>query len=203
MARVCGHGCSACRDGELRNARELREARPADAVEQLWWENRCTVFTLHPREAASEPYCLPYAAVRALAELVIGAESGAHHHKQRSPSLWAGGCANERAPAALHTRAPELLNISQFRYRLVIEQVGPLGFRRAHFAFVRCRWLVLRRVGDIARWLYLPAVKTQSPMLRLVVGALLLVLAFAGGYAVAACKTVTLTVDGTAMRATT
>lgn len=40
-------------------------------------------------------------------------------------------------------------------------------------------------------------------MLRLVVGALLLVLAFAGGYAVAACKTVTLTVDGTAMRVTT
>lgn len=45
--------------------------------------------------------------------------------------------------------------------------------------------------------------QTQSPMLRLVVGALLLVLAFAGGYAVAACKTVTLTVDGTAMRVTT
>lgn len=40
-------------------------------------------------------------------------------------------------------------------------------------------------------------------MLRLVIGALLLVLAFAGGYAVAACKTVTLTVDGTAMRVTT
>lgn len=45
--------------------------------------------------------------------------------------------------------------------------------------------------------------QTQSPMLRLVVGALLLVLAFAGGDAVAACKTVTLTVDGTAMRVTT
>ncbi|BBX72302.1 resuscitation-promoting factor [Mycobacterium shinjukuense] len=40
-------------------------------------------------------------------------------------------------------------------------------------------------------------------MLRLLVGALLLVLAFAGGYAVRACKTVTLTVDGTAMRVTT
>jgi len=39
--------------------------------------------------------------------------------------------------------------------------------------------------------------------LRLVVGALLLVLAFAGGYAVSACKTVTLTVDGIAMRVTT
>jgi uncharacterized protein YabE (DUF348 family) len=39
--------------------------------------------------------------------------------------------------------------------------------------------------------------------LRLVVGALLLVLAFAGGYAVSASKTVTLTVDGTAMRVTT
>ncbi|WP_197745489.1 resuscitation-promoting factor [Mycobacterium shinjukuense] len=45
--------------------------------------------------------------------------------------------------------------------------------------------------------------QTQSPMLRLLVGALLLVLAFAGGYAVRACKTVTLTVDGTAMRVTT
>lgn len=40
-------------------------------------------------------------------------------------------------------------------------------------------------------------------MLPLVVGGLLLVLAFAGGYAVSACKTVTLTVDGTAMRVTT
>lgn len=40
-------------------------------------------------------------------------------------------------------------------------------------------------------------------MLRLVLGALLVVLALAGGYAVRACKTVTLTVDGTAMRVTT
>ena len=40
-------------------------------------------------------------------------------------------------------------------------------------------------------------------MLRLVVAGLLLVLAFAGGYAVSASKTVTLTVDGTAMRVTT
>jgi resuscitation-promoting factor RpfB len=45
--------------------------------------------------------------------------------------------------------------------------------------------------------------QNPSPMLRLVVGGLLLVLAFAGGYAVRACKTVTLTVDGTAMRVTT
>jgi resuscitation-promoting factor RpfB len=40
-------------------------------------------------------------------------------------------------------------------------------------------------------------------MLRLVVAGLLLVLAFAGSYAVSVCKTVTLTVDGTAMRVTT
>ncbi len=40
-------------------------------------------------------------------------------------------------------------------------------------------------------------------MLRLVVSGLLLALAFAGGFAVAACKTVTLTVDGVAMRVTT
>ncbi len=40
-------------------------------------------------------------------------------------------------------------------------------------------------------------------MLRLVVGGLLLVLGFAGGFAVSACKTVTLTVDGVAMRVTT
>ena len=39
-------------------------------------------------------------------------------------------------------------------------------------------------------------------MLRLVVAGLLLVLAFAGGYAVSVSKTVTLTVDGTAMRVT-
>jgi uncharacterized protein YabE (DUF348 family) len=39
-------------------------------------------------------------------------------------------------------------------------------------------------------------------MLRLIVGGLLLVLTFAGGYAVSACKTVTLTVDGTALRVT-
>ncbi|OIN79021.1 resuscitation-promoting factor [Mycobacterium malmoense] len=40
-------------------------------------------------------------------------------------------------------------------------------------------------------------------MLRLVVGGLLLVLGFAGGFAVSTCKTVTLTVDGIAMRVTT
>ena len=40
-------------------------------------------------------------------------------------------------------------------------------------------------------------------MLRLLVGALLLVLGFAGGLAVSASKTVTLTVDGIAMRVTT
>jgi uncharacterized protein YabE (DUF348 family) len=37
-------------------------------------------------------------------------------------------------------------------------------------------------------------------MLRLVVGGLLVVLAFAGGYAISVCKTVTLTVDGVAMQ---
>jgi uncharacterized protein YabE (DUF348 family) len=40
-------------------------------------------------------------------------------------------------------------------------------------------------------------------MLRLVVGGLLLVLTFAGGFAVSVSKTVTLTVDGIAMRVTT
>lgn len=40
-------------------------------------------------------------------------------------------------------------------------------------------------------------------MLRLIVGVLLLVLTFAGGFAVSAAKTVTLTVDGNAMRVTT
>ncbi|MDT5224894.1 MAG: resuscitation-promoting factor RpfB, partial [Mycobacterium sp.] len=40
-------------------------------------------------------------------------------------------------------------------------------------------------------------------MLRLIVGALLLVLACAGGYAVSAAKTITLTVDGTSLRVTT
>ncbi|WP_222106501.1 resuscitation-promoting factor [Mycobacterium simulans] len=45
--------------------------------------------------------------------------------------------------------------------------------------------------------------QTQSPILRLMVGALLLALACAGGYAVSAFKTVTLTVDGTAIRVTT
>jgi resuscitation-promoting factor RpfB len=45
--------------------------------------------------------------------------------------------------------------------------------------------------------------QTPSLMLRLVVGGLLVVLAFAGGYAVRAAKTVTLTVDGTSLRVTT
>lgn len=45
--------------------------------------------------------------------------------------------------------------------------------------------------------------QSQSPMLRLVVAGLLLVLALAGGVAVSASKTVTLTVDGIAMRVTT
>ncbi len=45
--------------------------------------------------------------------------------------------------------------------------------------------------------------QTPSPALRFLVGGLLLTLAFAGGYAVTTCKTVTLTVDGTVMRVTT
>ncbi|HWF29614.1 MAG TPA: transglycosylase family protein [Mycobacterium sp.] len=45
--------------------------------------------------------------------------------------------------------------------------------------------------------------QSPSPMLRLVVAGLLLVLTLAGGVAVSACKTVTLTVDGIAMRVTT
>ncbi|WP_313862568.1 transglycosylase family protein [Mycobacterium sp.] len=45
--------------------------------------------------------------------------------------------------------------------------------------------------------------QTPSPMLRLVVAGLLLVLVFAGGFAVSVSKTLTLTVDGIAMRVTT
>ncbi|WP_217809265.1 resuscitation-promoting factor [Mycobacterium simiae] len=45
--------------------------------------------------------------------------------------------------------------------------------------------------------------QTPSPMLRFVVGGLLVVLALAGGFAVSVSKTVTLTVDGVAMRVTT
>ncbi|HME79047.1 MAG TPA: transglycosylase family protein [Mycobacterium sp.] len=45
--------------------------------------------------------------------------------------------------------------------------------------------------------------QAPSPALRLLVAGLLLVLAFAGGYAVADYKTVTLSVDGTAMTVTT
>src|SRR6201996_8233350 len=45
--------------------------------------------------------------------------------------------------------------------------------------------------------------QTPSPMLRLVVAGLLIVLVFACGLAVSAAKTVTLTVDGIAMRVTT
>ena len=45
--------------------------------------------------------------------------------------------------------------------------------------------------------------QTESPILRLIVGALLLALTCAGGYAVSAEKTVTLNVDGTSLRVTT
>jgi len=45
--------------------------------------------------------------------------------------------------------------------------------------------------------------EARSPMLRLLVGATLLALAYAGGYAVAAHKTVTLSVDGTQMTVAT
>ncbi len=45
--------------------------------------------------------------------------------------------------------------------------------------------------------------QNPSPTLRLVVAGLLLVLAFAGGYAISVSKTVTLNVDGTAMRVKT
>jgi len=45
--------------------------------------------------------------------------------------------------------------------------------------------------------------QNPSPTLRLVVAGLLVVVALAGGFAVSVCKTVTLTVDGIAMRVTT
>ncbi|ORW68842.1 Resuscitation-promoting factor RpfB [Mycolicibacter senuensis] len=45
--------------------------------------------------------------------------------------------------------------------------------------------------------------QAPSPMLRMLVGALLLVLTFAGGFAVASAKTVTLDVDGTPVTVTT
>ncbi|MGB3894864.1 MAG: transglycosylase family protein [Mycolicibacter sinensis] len=45
--------------------------------------------------------------------------------------------------------------------------------------------------------------QAPSPMLRMLVGALLLVLTFAGGFAVASTKTVTLDVDGTPVTVTT
>lgn len=45
--------------------------------------------------------------------------------------------------------------------------------------------------------------EARSPLLRLVVGAMLLVLTFAGGYAVAMHKVVTLTVDGASMTVST
>ena len=45
--------------------------------------------------------------------------------------------------------------------------------------------------------------ENPSPALRLVVGALLVVLAAAGGYAVSAHKTVTLSVDGAPMTVST
>src|ERR1700752_3902427 len=45
--------------------------------------------------------------------------------------------------------------------------------------------------------------QAPSPALRLLVAGLLVVLALAGGYAVADSKTVTLSVDGTAMTVTT
>nr|WP_213016753.1 resuscitation-promoting factor [Mycobacterium vicinigordonae] len=45
--------------------------------------------------------------------------------------------------------------------------------------------------------------QTESPMLRLLVGALLVALVFAGGFAVSSSKTVTLTVDGTSTRVST
>ena len=45
--------------------------------------------------------------------------------------------------------------------------------------------------------------QAPSPMLRILVGALLLVLTFAGGFAVASVKTVTLDVDGTPITVTT
>ncbi|OBA79599.1 Resuscitation-promoting factor RpfB [Mycobacterium sp. 1164966.3] len=45
--------------------------------------------------------------------------------------------------------------------------------------------------------------QTPSPALRVLVGGLLLTLAFAGGYAISTAKEVTLTVDGTVLRVTT
>lgn len=63
---------------------------------------------------------------------------------------------------------------------------------------------VVAEVGDTGALNVLTRLhQTQSPVLRLLVAALLLVLACAGGYAIAAYKTVTLSVDGTAMTVTT
>jgi uncharacterized protein YabE (DUF348 family) len=63
---------------------------------------------------------------------------------------------------------------------------------------------VVVEVGDIRALNVITKLhQAPSPALRLVVAGLLLVLAFAGGYAVADYKTVTLSVDGTAMTVTT
>ncbi len=59
------------------------------------------------------------------------------------------------------------------------------------------------RSGIVALKILTSLHETRSPLFRLVVGALLLALTFAGGYAVAAYKTVTLSVDGTEMTVTT
>src|SRR6476660_3068401 len=78
------------------------------------------------------------------------------------------------------------------RYRAVIERGEPAQPSTVRLVGVDHVLNTLNRLHE-----------ARSPMLRLLVGATLLALTFAGGFAVAAHKTVTLTVDGTEMTVAT
>src|SRR5690348_5992773 len=94
-----------------------------------------------------------------------------------------------RPPAPTASRVAEG---EGFRYRLVIKLGAPASTALRPIVGIDDVLNILNRIHQ-----------ERSPILRLLVGAMLLALTFAGGFAVAAHKTVTLEVDGTTMTVAT
>ena len=174
MARTCvanGWLLSLSGTVSFRNATALREAASLIPPQQLLVETDAPFLTPHPyRGAPNEPYCLPYT-VRALAELLNRPLRMLRRKLLRRPF----------APTGWRVAAREA-----FRYRLVIKRGVLPGIAHRPIVGIDHVLNILNKIHE-----------EQSPLLRLVVGVTLLALTFAGGFAVAAHKTVTLAVDGT------
>ncbi len=152
-------------------------------------ETDAPFLTPHPfRGAPNESYCLPYT-VRALADILDrpAAEVARQTYENAVRTYRLTVCESGRVGTEALTSLP-----SRYR-RWVSEPVKPDRStpRSAGSGIFRLVY-VLNKLHE-----------TRSPALRVLVGLLLLTLAFAGGIAVASQKTVTLTVDGSKLTVTT